>query len=109
MNNLFHFFKNLWNFRKELWDYRGWDYDFSLHMFRRSLQLLHDSIQEHSNEVLESRHLKLKAIERVIILLNKDRESITGLDSNEWKELWSIIEGIDPYKYDGTNIRTWWY
>ena len=143
-----NFLKNIWTFRKELWEHRWWDYRFTLNLFERSLQVQEKGMSIKGMEVSETREPKLKAMRRVLELLNNNREDnyieraeqelgeiqnsggwfediedtpaqkkhnrkvfvrARQIEQQEWKELWSLLEGTKKSKeYDGSDIRGWW-
>lgn len=63
------FFKTIWKFRKELYKYYEWDHSYALKMLNRSLVLLADHIEEHGNEIDESRLKKVAQMRRAIEIL----------------------------------------
>lgn len=68
--NIPYFFKNIWKFRKELYRYREYDYIFSLIMFKRSLELLCNTIEFKGHEINETRLKKVTKLKRVIEILS---------------------------------------
>jgi hypothetical protein len=143
-----HFIQNVWTFRKELWEHRWWDYRFTLNLFERSLQVQEKGMSIKGMEVSETREPKLKAMRRVLELLNNNREDnyieraeqelgeiqnsggwfediedtpaqkkhnrkvfvrARQIEQQEWKELWSLLEGTKKSEeYDGSDMRGWW-
>ena len=63
------FFKTVWLFRKELYGYYEWDSSYPMNMFKRGLILLANHLEEHGNEVDESRLKKVAKMRRAIELL----------------------------------------
>ena len=61
-----YFLENIWFFRKELYAFRSWDYSFNLDLFRRSLEKTVDTIENHGNEVDESRLKKVEKMNHLI-------------------------------------------
>jgi hypothetical protein len=72
--DMWRFFSNIWKFRKELYEHRWWDYHFTLEIMERSLIIMEDGMSNKGLEVRETREPKVKAIRRVVELLQNRRE-----------------------------------
>ena len=67
--DIYRFFKNIYLFRKELYNFHAWEYSFNLRLFQKSLVLTADNLEKNGWEEDVSRGKKVKAIRRVVELL----------------------------------------
>jgi len=67
--DIYRFFKNIFLFRKELYNFHAWEYSFNLRLFQKSLILTADYLEKNGWEEDVSRGKKVKAIRRVVELL----------------------------------------
>ena len=67
--DIYRFFKNIYLFRKELYNFHAWEYSFTLRLFQKSLVLTADNLEKNGWEEDVSRGKKVKAIRRVVELL----------------------------------------
>ena len=97
-----YFLENIWFFRKELFAFRSWDYSYNLDLFRRSLEKTVDTIENHGNEVDESRLKKVEKMKRTIQLIKnvrsddyvKESEKELGkIKNSDW--LWTDREDTE--------------
>ena len=97
-----YFLENIWFFRKELYAFRSWDYSYNLDLFRRSLEKTVDTIENHGNEVDESRLKKVEKMKRTIQLIKnvrsddyvKESEKELGkIKNSDW--LWTDREDTE--------------
>ena len=97
-----YFLENIWFFRKDLFAFRSWDYSCNLDLFRRSLEKTVDTIENHGNEVDESRLKKVEKMKRTIQLIKnvrsddyvKESEKELGkIKNSDW--LWTDREDTE--------------
>jgi hypothetical protein len=131
-NYIPHFIRNVWYFRKELNEFRSWDWTFSIMMFRRSLELLQNTLEK-GYETEHTRLPKVEAMKEAISILKEiemgshyDRALASfnykdgdvaylssfmykkvmkrsmELEQNDWDRLIKIIRD------DNKGLMTWW-
>lgn len=64
------FFGNIWKFRRELYSHQWWDYRYTLEILYRSLSIMVVKLEKNGIEESISRGKKIKAIKRVLELLD---------------------------------------
>ena len=106
-----YFLENIWFFRKELFAFRSWDYSCNLDLFRRSLEKTVDTIENHGNEVDESRLKKVEKMKRTIQLIKnvrsddyvKESEKELGkIKNSDW--LWTDREDTEEERSHNKKI-----
>lgn len=67
------FLKNVWRFRNNLFEFYDWDYSYNLSIFKRSLEITADYIENKGLELNVSKLKKVAKMRRVIHLLDNVR------------------------------------
>lgn len=67
------FLKNVWRFRNNLFEFYDWDYSYNLSIFKRSLEITADYIENKGLELDVSKLKKVAKMRRVIHLLDNVR------------------------------------
>lgn len=99
------FFPNVWKFRKELTDFRPWDYQCNLELFKRSLELTYELIDNHGKEEESSKRRTLASLKLAIDIINKinDDDRFNKLeDESLFQNLGNLISRKDY------GMRSWW-
>lgn len=102
------FFKNIWLFRKELASFYPFDSSYTLEFLRRAIKVTCKDIELRSNEVDESKNLKVYNMKRAVYLLDaliEDGHMIEKITEDELGYKLKIgsfktepIEGSGSYK-----------
>lgn len=78
------FFKNIWMFRKPLWNHYWWDHHGSLTFLEVAFTHMSDNVEEHGNEIDETRLKKVAAMRRVVELIkNYNEDNYIDMAENE--------------------------
>ena len=108
-----YFLENIWFFRKELYAFRSWDYSFNLDLFRLSLEKTVDTIENHGQEIDESRLKKVEKMKRSIQLIKNLRSdsyvSLAELEFGKIKNsdwLWTDKEDTEEERVHNKKIFT---
>jgi uncharacterized protein YeeX (DUF496 family) len=70
------FFKNVWKFRKALWNHYWWDHHAILQFLEIGFDHMSINIEEHGNEVDESRLKKVRAMKRAVELIRNYNQDL---------------------------------
>jgi hypothetical protein len=70
------FFKNVWKFRKALWNHYWWDHHAILQFLEIGFDHMAINIEEHGNEVDESRLKKVRAMKRAVELIRNYNQDL---------------------------------
>jgi len=92
--DIWRFFGNIWRFRKELYDFYPWDYSYNLSLFRRSLELTGDYLENKGIEENTSRIKKVAKIREAIVLLKNIRKD-SHIDKAEAELGKLVLNGWD--------------
>ena len=104
--DIWWFFRNMYNFRKELYHYRDFDSIFSLIMFKRSLELLCNTIEFKGHEIDETRLKKVAKLKRVIEILGYfEKDSFTELAEKQLGFEYDYSYGIDQRNLMPKEVR----
>lgn len=101
---IWKFFKNIWKFRKELYDFRDYDFVFPLQMLYRSFYLQKIGLEKYSNEISETKDLKIKKISRVLTILGNIIED-RYLDMAEKELGYKYLFGKFSFEKDGEHFN----